>query len=153
VLPGNQQSDNPVAGTWHSLSVSTPLVAHIIKTSQFRCHLASRPGGSAAPVLSPVLTMSAADPVDAQPTSVPAENSYDVILIGARPVGYTAVACARAAGLSVAAMNGNWSGVPLLRLHPGQGVSPSSRSPTPARARRAPAGRWTLRGVRARRDG
>jgi len=62
VLPGNQQSDSPVSGRWHSLSVSTPLVVHIIKTSQFRCHLASRPGGSAAPVLSPVLTMSAADP-------------------------------------------------------------------------------------------
>ena len=61
MLPGNQQSDNPVAGTCHSLSVSTPPVVHIIKTSQFRCRLAPRPGGSAVPVLSPALAMSAGD--------------------------------------------------------------------------------------------
>jgi pyruvate/2-oxoglutarate dehydrogenase complex dihydrolipoamide dehydrogenase (E3) component len=45
--------------------------------------------------------------------SLPAETTYDVILIGARPVGYTAAGCARAAGFSVAAVNGNWSGASL----------------------------------------
>jgi len=135
VLPGNQQSDNPVSGRWHSLSVSTPPVVHIIKTSQFRCRLASRPGGSAAPVLSPAPT-----PVDAQPASLPAENTYDVILIDARLVEYTAAGCARAAGLGVAAVNGNWSGAraptgPASRAT--RCSAPLSRSPTPAGARRA----------------
>src|SRR4029077_10456899 len=44
-------------------------------------------------------------PVDAQPMSGPAaENVYDVIVIGAGPVGYTVTGRARAAGLSVAAV-------------------------------------------------
>jgi hypothetical protein len=43
-------------------------------------------------------------PVDPQLMSGLAENVYDVIVIGAGPVGYTVAARARAAGLSVAAV-------------------------------------------------
>ena len=90
-------------------------------------------------------------PVDAQPMSLPAENTYDVIVIGARPIGYTAAGCARAAGLSVAAVNGSWSGAsaptgPASRAR--RCSARSSRSPAPAgsrgHSRRSP-GRWTLR--------
>ena len=90
--------------------------------------------------------------------SLPAENTYDVILIGARPIGYTAAGCARAAGLSVAAVNGTCSG-PSAPTGPASRArrcsAPSPRSPGPAgspgRARRSPR-RWILRGL-ARRDG
>ena len=41
---------------------------------------------------------------DARPMSGPAENVHDVIVLGAGPVGYTVAARARAAGLSVAAV-------------------------------------------------
>jgi len=130
VLPGHQPSNNPVAGTWHSLSVSTPSGVHIVKTSQFPLPpgVPARRERYPGPVASP--DMSAVDPVGAQPASLPAENTYDVILIGAGRAEYTSVSCARAARLSVTAASGNRSGgVPTGPGRPGRGAPLDHRTP------------------------
>ena len=90
--------------------------------------------------------------------SGPAENVYDVIVIGAGPVGYTVTGRARAAGPSVAAVElelvggecSYWACIPSKAM-----LRPVARWPTPAgsrrRGRRSP-GRWTPRPLFARRD-
>jgi hypothetical protein len=57
VLGANQQFGKSVYGMWHIPSVGIVLAVHIIRTSKLRNHLASRPRGSDAPILSSVLTM------------------------------------------------------------------------------------------------
>src|SRR4029077_18133355 len=99
-------------------------------------------------------------PVDAQPMSGPAaENVYDVIVIGAGPVGYTVTGRARAAGLSVAAVERElvggecsyWACIPSkAMLRPVVAVADARRV---AGARQAVARLTRCRSVYARREG
>src|SRR5262249_28101255 len=91
--------------------------------------------------------------------SEPAENSYDVIVVGAGPVGLTAADRARAAGLSVAVVERElgggecsyWACIPSKgMLRPGVAVADACRV---AGARQAVPGAVDARGVSARRDG
>jgi pyruvate/2-oxoglutarate dehydrogenase complex dihydrolipoamide dehydrogenase (E3) component len=88
-----------------------------------------------------------------------AENVYDVIVIGIGPVGYTAADRARAAGLSVAAVErelvggecGYWACIPSkAMLRPVVAVADARRV---AGARQAVTGTVDARAVFARRDG
>ena len=83
--------------------------------------------------------------------SGPAEDPYDVIVIGAGPVGQTVADRARAAGPSVAAVERElvggecsyWACIPSKAM-----LGRSSRSPTPAGSRgrgRPSPGPWTPR--------
>jgi len=99
-------------------------------------------------------------PVDARPMSGPAaENVYDVIVIGAGPVGYTVAGRARAAGLSVAAVERElvggecsyWACIPSkAMLRPVVAVADARRV---AGARQAITGPVDAPAVFARRDG
>ena len=91
--------------------------------------------------------------------SGPAENVYDVIVIGAGPVGYTVAARARAAGLSVAAVEQElvggecsyWACIPSkAMLRPVVAVADTRRV---AGARQAVTGTVDAPAVFARRDG
>jgi NADPH-dependent 2,4-dienoyl-CoA reductase/sulfur reductase-like enzyme len=80
-----------------------------------------------------------------------AENVYDVIVIGAGPIGQNVADRARAAGLTVAVVDGNWSGAsaligPAFPVRLCCGRSSPSRMPAGSRARgkRSPV-RWTRR--------
>jgi pyruvate/2-oxoglutarate dehydrogenase complex dihydrolipoamide dehydrogenase (E3) component len=88
-----------------------------------------------------------------------AENEYDVIVIGIGPVGYTVADRARAAGLSVAAVErelvggecGYWACIPSkAMLRPVVAVADARRV---AGARQAVTGTVDARAVFARRDG
>jgi pyruvate/2-oxoglutarate dehydrogenase complex dihydrolipoamide dehydrogenase (E3) component len=91
--------------------------------------------------------------------SGPAENVYDVIVIGAGPVGYTAAARARATGLTVAAVERElvggecsyWACIPSkAMLRPVVAVADARRV---AGARQAITGTVDAPAVFARRDG
>jgi pyruvate/2-oxoglutarate dehydrogenase complex dihydrolipoamide dehydrogenase (E3) component len=96
--------------------------------------------------------------VDAQRMSQPAQDVYDVIVIGAGPVGYTAADRARAAGLSVAVVERElvggecayWACIPSkAMLRPVVAVADARRV---AGARQAVTGKADALAVFARRD-